>query len=105
MKILASGEQRSIASITFAKRVRSLEGSTESISAGMGNAECKVQTSNEPLHSQRVVLTKDVDQHFHVPKDSVILKVTLEEAILPSAVPQVQHEVTQKANVCVLNIH
>lgn len=47
-----------------------------------------------------------VDEHFDIPEDVVLLrrKVLLHERLLSATVPEIQHQIAQKANVRVLDV-
>ena len=50
---------------------------------------------------------EDIDQHLNIPENSISLrvKVTLIEAVLATAVPQIKCQVAKETNMSMLNIH
>jgi hypothetical protein len=52
-----------------------------------------------------IALTEHVDENLHVAENGVVLKVALEETVLSTAVPQIENQVAEKPDICVLHVN
>lgn len=52
-----------------------------------------------------ITLTKDIDEHFYISENGVILEIALEETVLPATVPQIQDQVSKESHIGVFNIN
>jgi len=54
----------------------------------------------------RALYIKHINQHLHTPKNQIALaiKIRLVKRVLPAAIPQVQDQIPQEADVVVLHV-
>ena len=68
---------------------------------------CCLRAAFQVFHQRHTSAEAERRTHLHIAKDVVALRleVVLHEGLLPAAVPQVEHQVSQESHVGVLDVN